>query len=326
MVVSCRFDLPGLQVDASRNATVDGPTPQYMSCMGLALTCGTGGVSSCCESAITVLGGTFLRGYDVAADAYNDMNYPATVSTFVLDRYEVTVGRFRKFVEAGMGTRLSAPEAGAGAHPRLANSGWDRAWDTRLVADTAALVAGVKCDPRYETWTDTPGINENKALNCVTWWEAMAFCIWDGGYLPTEAEWNYAASGGAEQRAYPWSNPAALTVIDCSNANYRPASYCVNDPTGSVNRVGSESPRGDGRWSHSDLGGNVLEWMLDWHVDPYPYAQMCNDCANLSTAIYRVIRGGAFNYGASSLRTASRDINTPDFRHGGIGMRCARAP
>lgn len=294
--------------------------------MGLASTCGPSGTGSCCEPAETVQGGTFLRGYDAAGGAYDDMNYPATVSTFVLDRYEVTVGRFRAFVEAGQGTQASAPEAGAGAHPRLAGSGWDSAWNTRLLADAAALKAAVKCDSTYQTWTDATGINENKPINCMTWYEAMAFCIWDGGYLPTEAEWQYAASGGDEQRAYPWSSPASELTIDCSYANYRPSPFCVNDPTGEANRVGSESIQGDGRWKHSDLAGNVWEWTLDRYMDSYPYPQTCNDCANLMDGTSRVLRGGGFNYDSYYLRVAGRYVGNPGGRVYDVGFRCARTP
>ena len=296
--------------------------------MGLDLTCGPSGTGSCCEPAETIPGGTFLRGYDVATDVYNDMDYPATVSTFALDKYEVTVGRFRKFVETGggLGTQVNPPGAGSGAHPRLVGSGWDSAWNPRLVADTSALKTQLKCDSTRQTWTDAPGINENKPMNCVTWYEAMAFCIWDGGYLATEAEWNYAATGGGEQRAYPWSNPGSDVTIDCSYANYRPGTYCVNDPTGGVNRVGSESPKGDGRWGHSDLAGNVWEWVLDWYVSPYPDPQTCNDCANLTASSYRVLLGGSFNVDASNLRAANRFFNNPISRSGSIGFRCARTP
>jgi formylglycine-generating enzyme len=312
--------IDALRMDGPVDGPVDGP-PQFTSCMGLAATCGFGANESCCR-AEPVPGGTFYRSYDVATDNYNDMGYPATVSSFVLDTYEVTVGRFRKFVNAGMGTQASPPVVGSGAHPKLAGSGWDSNWSTMLTVNAAVL----NCESTYQTWTNAPGANENKPMGCVSWYEAMAFCIWDGGYLPTEAEWNYAASGGGEQRAYPWSNPASSTLIDCTYANYDNGGpsgmYCVNGYIGGANRVGSESFKGDGKWSHSDLEGNVVEWTLDWYVSIYPLP--CNDCANLTTTSSRVIRGGFFLDEPSSLRVAVRSNLDPFGHHYGIGFRCAR--
>jgi formylglycine-generating enzyme len=308
-------------------AMVDGP-PQFTSCVGLAATCGPGANESCCQAAMvpgTDPGSMFYRGYDVAADNYDNIGYPATVSAFVLDKYEVTVGRFRAFVNAGFGIQESPPLAGSGAHPKLAGSGWDIAWNANLATNTTSLVTAVKCLSIHRTWTDVPGVNENKPMTCVTWYEAMAFCIWDGGYLPTELEWNYAASGGNEQRAYPWSNPGSTTTIDCTYANHQPGMYCANDPTGGTNRVGSESAKGDGRWGHADLAGNAWEWTLDWYASTFPLP--CNDCANLTTSSYRVIRGGGFASGVSYLRTAFRDYYAPTDRFTGLfGLRCARAP
>src|SRR5262245_16015960 len=193
----------------------DGPPP---SCAGQPM-CGPALATSCCDSPV-VIGGSFYRVFDVALDGlYPDRSFPATVSTFRLDRYEVTVGRFRKFVEEGLGTQANPPPAGAGARMLngMANQrGWDPMWNASLAADTAALRTTLMCDP-FQTWTDMPAANENRSIGCVSWLEAMAFCAWDGGFLPTEAEWNYAASGGDEQRAYAWSSPAESTTIDCTN-------------------------------------------------------------------------------------------------------------
>ncbi|WP_438023210.1 formylglycine-generating enzyme family protein [Sorangium sp. So ce233] len=50
------------------------------------------------------------------------------------------------------------------------------------------------------------GENEARPIRCVSWSVAFAFCAWDGGRLPTEAEWNHASAGGSEQREYPWGN------------------------------------------------------------------------------------------------------------------------
>jgi sulfatase modifying factor 1 len=297
------------------------------SCDGLAPTCGPAGTADCCESPL-VTGGTFYRSYDVSGDGmYSSTSYPATVSNFRLDKYEVTVGRFRQFVKAGQGTRLSPPAADAGAHARIMDSGWDTSWNGDLTADAATLLSAVKCRAGYQTWTDAAGANESLPMNCVTWYEAMAFCIWDGGYPPTEAEWNYAAAGGSEQRAYPWSSPPGALVIDCSYANYDPSTgYCTNATGGSANRVGSESPRGDGRWRQSDIAGNMFEWVLDWYADPYP-TTTCDDCANLTLGTLRVIRGGGFNSDAPTLRTGRHlVVDPPTTRFINVGFRCARAP
>jgi sulfatase modifying factor 1 len=290
------------------------------SCVGLPATCGPGGDESCCSSSV-IPGGTFFRSYDVASDGmFPDTSHPATVGPFVLDRFEVTVGRFRAFVNAGMGTQQSPPMAGAGArHLNGADGqgGWDSTWDAELAADAAELAAAVKCDAMHQSWTDEPAANEELPVNCITWFEAFAFCAWDGGFLSTEAEWNFAASGGDEQRAYPWS---AETSIDCTRANYStsyPSSVCA----GGVKAVGAESTSGDGRWSQADLGGNVLEWMLDSYAAPY--ADPCDDCARLTIGD-RVVRGGDWANAAETLRSAWRSFTYVDNRDTKLGARCAR--
>jgi formylglycine-generating enzyme required for sulfatase activity len=93
---------------------------------------------SCCASSI-VPGGTFARGDDVSGDGmYTDGSNVATLGDFRIDTYEVTVGRFRQFVAAGMGTQASPPTAGSGAHAKIAGSGWAASWDASLAATMIA--------------------------------------------------------------------------------------------------------------------------------------------------------------------------------------------
>jgi formylglycine-generating enzyme required for sulfatase activity len=282
-----------------------------------------------------VPGGSFFRSYDgvtevAGDDCCLDHAYPATVSAFRLDAYEVTVGRFRQFVAAwNAGWR---PTAGAGKHGHLAGGlgltdsgsfsdhehGWDASWIALSGATTWDLVLQRSCDG---TWTQYPGLDESEPVTCVDWFGAYAFCIWDGGFLPSEAEWNYAASGGLEQRVYPWSQPPGASNIDCTTASSATeAGACV---PAWPSPVGQHSPQGDGRWGHADLASNVAEWTLDWQAR---YAPDCVDCALLSTGTSRVVRGGSFDQAPTQLLASRRDALDPSTRSPTVGVRCARVP
>jgi len=299
----------------SGSVATDGGMPP--SCSGLAATCGPSGNESCCTS-LLVPGGAFYRGYD-GVD-FTNRSFPATVADFYLDKYEITVGRFRAFVNAGMGTQANPPASGAGTNPLLTGSGWDSTWNKNLRKDTASLKTAVACENRHQTWTDTAGSNESDPMNCLDWYTAFAFCAWDGGRLPTEAEWLYAASGGSEQRYYPWSSPPTSTTVDDSYAVYCGGSCKIQN-------VGSKSPRGDGKWGQADLAGNLLEWVLDWYTSPYPTP--CIDCADVAAGSYRVARGGYFDGEALDLHSSSdstRATFAPDALLDWTGSRCARTP
>jgi sulfatase modifying factor 1 len=296
--------------------------------------CGTGS-ASCCTS-LEVPGGTYSRTYTNSGSGPTGTADSATVSGFRLDEYEVTVGRFRQFVAAWNGGSGWLPTAGSGKHTHLnggqglANSGsagtyetgWD-ATDWNNTTDVDPTSANLACNASYATWTPTAGSNEKLPINCVNWWESEAFCIWDGGFLPSEAEWEYAAAGGSQEREYPWgtTDPGTSSQYAIYNCEYP-------SPSGSCTGVSNIAPvgtptAGAGVWGQLDLAGNVWEWNLDWYGT---YVDPCTDCAQLTAASYRVIRGGDFSYTASVLLPPYRTYNPPTYRGSDTGFRCARTP
>jgi len=312
--------------------------------------CGAGSSESCCVS-LEVPGGTYYRTYNTADSTsgppdggWTDDADPATVSGFRMDKYPVTVGRFRQFVNAWNNGSGYMPAAGSGKHTYLnggqglANSGsagtYEAGWDatdwnntTDIDPTTANLTS---CAP-YSTWTVSAGSQENLPINCVNWWEAYAFCIWDGGFLPSEAEWEYAAAGGSQQREYPWGSTAPGTACPGTGCQY--AIYGCYYPSGpgdcagvtSIAPVGTTT-LGAGLWGQLDLAGDVWEWDLDWYAT---YVDPCTDCSYLTTTSSRVVRGGDFGRPASYFLPPSRYSDTPTYRGTYIdrtGIRCSRTP
>lgn len=285
------------------------------SCRALPSSCGPTGNEGCCATR-AVPAGSFTR-------RANGEIFPATLSAFALDRFEITVGRFREFLA------VYAPDmiaAGAGRNPSNPDDrGWDLAWNASLPLDSRELVAALSCGDNYQTWSDAPtsAAREALPLTCLSWFEAEAFCIWDGGRLPTDAEWTYAASGGAEQRLYPWGNAEP----DCTYANFfgadQGADYCVLPGLGAPNPVGSESPKGDGKWGQADLGGNISEWVQDY---ARPFPEQCLDCAALTprnASGNRLVKGGSFAENAEVMQGRFR-VSGPGTAQV-FGARCARS-
>jgi formylglycine-generating enzyme required for sulfatase activity len=255
-----------------------------------------------------------------------------------LDKYEVSVARFRQFVNAWTGGWT--PTKGDGKHTHLngglglqdvgapvdAGTVYEHGWDTSFNSNIVLKLTECSAPLPFSTWTPVAGSNENLPINCVNWYEAYAFCIWDGGFLPSEAEWEYAAAGGEQQRQFPW--PTTSGDIDSQYAifgcNY--PSDAMGKCTGVANIAPVGTPTaGAGRWFQLDLVGNVSEWVLDTSS---LYTTPCTDCANLAAGTEAMARGGAFlSYGLDSLEPPVRSP-APSFmlRDRGLGFRCARIP
>jgi formylglycine-generating enzyme required for sulfatase activity len=297
-------------------------------CNSLAVNCGATVSDDCCATD-TVPGGTFPMGRSGGTDAFSggksdeQPEHDVEVASFGLDRYEVTVGRFRKWVDTYDGAALGD---GAGAHPLIPGSGWQLAWNQYLPKDRANFKSALGCSTTYQTWTDSAGANEAKPINCVSWYEAFAFCMWDGGRLPTEAEWEYAAAAGSENRRYPWGGQTPGNTRASFDCLFSDTSSCE---AADLPAVGS-TPAGKGKWGHQDLAGSVYEWNLDWY-DPswynkYIQSGSCKNCANVQSGSPRVIRGGDFHSVAAYMRAAGRSNDTPASRGYDVGLRCARTP
>ncbi len=161
--------------------------------------------------------------------------------------------------------------------------------------------------PRF--WDDSQFNDPQQPVVGISWEEALAFCKWAGGRLPTEAEWEYACRAGSQGEYYFGGNEAELE-------NY--AWYGKNSG-GKLQRVGQKQSN---EWGLHDMHGNVWEWCLNW-FGPYRAAAQI-DPTGPATGTRRVFRGGSWSSDARRVRAACRLWSSPDSRSGYLGFRLAR--
>lgn len=261
----------------------------------------------CVPAGTFIFGGRELDGLDAAGAPSALPMRLAAMHRFWMDRREVTVGRYREAVKAGF-TTDQGREPAVNDGPIKLDSFWTKA-----------------------TYTSSAGARESFPVVSLSWGRARAFCQYYGGDLPTEAQWEYAASaaGRAHKATFPWGedaptcdravvNRVLLGTYSCPGAyGARP----VDSPelADDVNALGIEG-----------LAGNVSEfvrdesqrldapcWMAQGPIDP--------TCDDTKTGLFRIVRGSSWMKFLALTRSVAR-VEMPSLsRISDAGARCAYA-
>ncbi|MBL7774375.1 MAG: formylglycine-generating enzyme family protein, partial [Saprospiraceae bacterium] len=252
------------------------------------------------DNMVLIQGGIFQMG---SADGSEDEQpvHSVTVSDFYLGRFEVTVAEFKAFIDA-TNYRTDADKEGK----------------SYVYTDTWKEQNGVNW--KYDTRGNLrPSSEYNHPVLHVSWNDAMEYCKWLSQKtgktyrLPTEAEWEYAAGGGANSRT-KWAGTSDENSLKrYGNATGNQDGYALTAPVGSLqaNALGLY-----------DMSGNVWEWCFDWY-GTYPSGAQMNPSGPASGS-GRVIRGGSWDFYPQSCRVAYRYDHAPANRYSSIGFRLAR--
>jgi len=276
---------------------------------------------------VFIPGGTFLMGTSDKEGFSTDGEgpvHPVTVSEFYMDRYAVSNLKFSSFVSE-TGYITEAEQYGWSYVFHLFVSPSVAANVTRTPVRTPWWYVVEGADWRHPEGPDSSieGREKHPVVH-MTWNDANAYCKWVGKRLPTEAEWEYAARGGLEQKRYPWGDelkPNGEHHCNIWQGKF-PIKDHASDGYSGTAPVHSYAPNGYGLYN---MAGNVWEWCADWfNPNYYSYGEY-NNPKGPSTGAERVMRGGSYlchkSY-CNRYRVAARNKNTPDSSSGNIGFRC----
>jgi iron(II)-dependent oxidoreductase len=262
---------------------------------------------------VAIPGGTYCLGAGAGLPFVFDnekWEHPVTVASFHIAAAPVTVGEFLRFVEQG----------GYQERPLWSDEGWE--WRRRAGAEWPVF-----WQRQGQTWAgwrfdQLCPLEPRQPMIHVNWYEANAYCAWAGRRLPTEAEWELAASGEPtpdgrgfteRKRRYPWGDEAPTP--ERANLDSQ-AMGCVE--------VGAH-PAGDSAFGCRQMIGNVWEWTADtfeaypgFELDPYA------EYSAPSFGQQKVLRGGCWATRSRLIRNTFRNFYTPDRNNIFAGFRtCA---
>ena len=207
------------------------------------------------------------------------------LDVFYIDRYEVTVDRFEKCVQAGKCNKEH-----------------------------------YQTNEDHETCNYGEPSRHNHPMNCLDWFGLQEYCTWAGKRLPTEAEWGKAARG-VDGRTYPWGEEK--TTCDHAVIYLVEKEFCDEPDNVPYTQPVGAKPKGVGPYGTHNLAGNVSEWCGDWYDEAYySTSPKKNPVNNIDVEKKKVIRGGCGSDDPRATRTALRSKGYPTFQDGIMGGRC----
>jgi formylglycine-generating enzyme required for sulfatase activity len=234
------------------------------------------------------------------------------LDAFWIDQTEVTVAMFRAFVEA------------TGYVTTAEREGYGRPY---------------KPGPKEQEWPQVPGADwqhprgpgseaqDDHPVVQVSWDDAVAYCAWVGGGLPTEAQWEKACRG-TDARVYPWGNEFVERRLNHCDARC-PVTRWTVDPTfddgyARTSPVG-HYPGGASPYGALDMAGNVWEWTADRYGERYYASSPAENPQGPQMGGQRVQHGGAWvDAGrAGWLSCTARHATGPGNTADDLGFRCA---
>jgi formylglycine-generating enzyme required for sulfatase activity len=247
---------------------------------------------------VRIPAGTFIMGLTDADpfDIQNAGRKRVSLSSFYLDRFEVTNAEYRAFLDSTTGP--------SDASRRPDSTAW-RPDETRLAWNQYFY------DGQY---ADNPVV-------AITWDDARAYCRWAGKRLPTEAEWEYAARAGRVGGIYPWAGFQPQSSDGSYLANYNPGRRGkASDGYAFTAPVGSYPPSS---WGLHDMAGNVAEWTADAYASTYRDHSDFNPYHRDPDEPKRMVRGGSWSSDAFRIGVGLRDFQNRNEASTRIGVRCA---
>jgi len=241
---------------------------------------------------VMIPAGEFVQGNDSIDALDNEIpTHKVYIDTYCIDRYPVTCGQYREFIAAG----------------GYANPDWwsEAGWQWLQVEQVT--------QPLY--WHSDRSYDDHPVCG-VSWYEAEAYSRFVGKRLPTEAEWEKAASWDAQanrRRTYPWGE------------EFPTDEYCNCDRLIATTTPVDAYPNGQSAYGLFDTLGNVWEWTASWFApyqgfQSYPYigySQVYFDNQ------HRVLKGGSWATRPWALRSSFRNWYYPSVRQIFAGFRCA---
>ena len=279
------------------------------------------------EAMALLTGGEFLMGTDDLDGFPGDGEGPVravVLRPFYIDRCAVSNEQFSAFFDA-TGYRTEAERFGwsfvfGGLLP-------DEFPDTKAVAASPWWRQVEQVDWRHPfgPQSSLEKLGDHPVVH-VSWNDAQAYCAWVGKRLPTEAEWEYAARGGLEQKRFPWGDllsPNGTHLCNIWQGTF-PSNNTLGDGFLGTAPVDAYFPNGFGL---HNVSGNVWEWCADWFSPDFHVNGLRENPAGPSSGQAKVIRGGSYlchdSY-CNRYRVAARSSNEPPSSTGNMGFRCAR--